>query len=45
MLFEPFQPPKPAPDGPATVFPWGREQELLILFSGFGGRKGSNSIG
>jgi len=24
-----FQPPKPAPGGPATVFPWGREQELI----------------
>jgi putative endonuclease len=21
--FGPFRPPKPAPDGPATVFPWG----------------------
>jgi len=30
MPFAPFQPPKPAPGGPATVFPWGREQELLI---------------
>jgi putative endonuclease len=29
MLFRAFQPPKPAPGGPATVFPWGREQELL----------------
>jgi hypothetical protein len=26
---DPFQPPKPALGGPATVFPWGREQELL----------------
>jgi predicted GIY-YIG superfamily endonuclease len=29
MLFRAFQPPKPAPGRPATVFPWGREQELL----------------
>jgi hypothetical protein len=29
MPFGAFQPPKPAPGGPATVFPWGREQELL----------------
>jgi hypothetical protein len=26
-----FQPPKPAPGEPATVFPWSREQELLRL--------------
>ena len=29
MPFGAFQPPKPAPVGPATVFPWGREQDLL----------------
>jgi hypothetical protein len=31
MPFGAFQPPKPAPGRPATVFPWGREQELLDL--------------
>jgi putative endonuclease len=29
MPFGASQPPKPTPVGPATVFPWGREQELL----------------
>jgi hypothetical protein len=29
MPFGAFQPSKPAPGGPVTVFPWGREQELL----------------
>src|SRR5580704_11592956 len=29
MPFGAFRPPKPAPGGPATVFSWGREQELL----------------
>jgi hypothetical protein len=29
MLLGALQPPKPAPGGPATVFLWGREQELL----------------
>ncbi|HET6217786.1 MAG TPA: GIY-YIG nuclease family protein, partial [Acidobacteriaceae bacterium] len=29
MPFGAFQPPKPALGGPATVFPWGREQGLL----------------
>jgi hypothetical protein len=29
MLFERFRPPKPAPGGPDTVFPRGREQELV----------------
>jgi putative endonuclease len=29
MPFGAFQPPKPAPGGPVTVFPWGREPELL----------------
>jgi hypothetical protein len=24
MLFGPFQPLKPAPGGPVTIFPWGR---------------------
>jgi hypothetical protein len=27
--FAPFQPPKPAHGGPVTVFPRGREQELV----------------
>jgi hypothetical protein len=29
MRFGAFQPPKPAPGGPATIFPWGRQQGLL----------------
>jgi hypothetical protein len=33
MLLGAFQPLKPAPGGPTTVFPWGREQELLALCS------------
>jgi hypothetical protein len=47
-----FQPPKPAPGGPTTLFPWGREQELLascgyiyILGMQARGRKGPNSKG
>src|SRR5580704_116642 len=31
MPFGAFQPPKPAPVGPATVFPWGREQETASI--------------
>jgi len=74
MPFAAFQPLKPAPGGPATIFPWGRHQGLhascnvrrlrlhpsaaeqarftltikwasKILFSGFSGRKGPNSLG
>src|ERR1700733_1010710 len=35
MPFELFRPPKPAPGGPATVFPCGREQELLASCYGW----------
>ena len=32
MPFGAFQPLKPAPDGPATIFPWGRQQGLLASY-------------
>ncbi len=31
MPFEAFQPPKPRPGGPVTVFPWGRSRTVGIL--------------
>jgi hypothetical protein len=32
MPFRAFQPLKPAPGGPATIFPWGRQQGLLASY-------------
>jgi hypothetical protein len=45
MSFAPFQPPTPAPRGPATIFPHQVRAAGRILFSGLGGRKAPNSLG
>ena len=39
MPLGPFQPPNPAPGGPATVFPRSHQVPQQIRFSNFGGRK------